>query len=154
MINLDIPLVNWIDQRKQDGMTPEEVQAFVTAKFDIETNDHIFETSAVKAFLVTNFLQELQHASGIPLTQMKMARMIAEQTLGIDWQEELQQMSAEKLKTKAEKLWLTSGFAPFLEKAIKNLMLEGSHRCLRNALEMSNRCLMELKEELRLQRGG
>lgn len=145
-------LVNWIDQRKPDGMTSEEVQAFVTAKFDIETTDRIFETSAVKAFLATNFLQALQPSSELPLPQMKMARLIAEQTLGIDWQEELQRISVDQLKAKAEKLWLTSGFAPFLEKAIKNLMLEGSHRCLRNALEMGQNCLMELKEELRLQR--
>ncbi len=140
-------LVNWIDQRKQDGMTPEEIHAFVTAKFNIETVGHIFETSAVKAFLAMNFLQELQHTPEISLTQMKSARMIAEQTLGIDWQEELQQISVEKLKLKAEKLWFTSGFTPFLEKVIKNLMLEGSHRCLRNALEMSQWCLIELRKE-------
>lgn len=147
-------LVNWIDQRKDDGMTPKEVREFVTHKFGIETTDRIFEISAIKAFLATNFLQELQRTPEIPLTQMKTARIIAEQTLGINWEHELQSVSVEKLKKNAEKLWEISGFALFLEKAIKNLMIEGAHRCLRNALGMSNQFLLELQNELKLQRQG
>jgi GTPase Era involved in 16S rRNA processing len=142
-------LVNKVDQRGRNAMSSEQVREFVSTTLDIDQDDHIFEISARKAFYATNFLRELQTCPNTPVAIMPSARTLAEQTLGIDWEEELETITPEKLTAKAEKLWNQSGFAPFLEKAVGALMAQGSHRCMRAALEINNRCLAELSNDLK-----
>lgn len=65
----------------------------------------MFEISAIKAFCATNLLRKLQDNPNVALPQMEIAPDIAEKILGTDWEEELQNISAEKLKSEAEELW-------------------------------------------------
>jgi GTPase Era involved in 16S rRNA processing len=143
-------LINKIDQRGMGSnyMTTDQVLQFVNTNFGISNPEQIFEISALNALLATQFLRELEKNPETPIAQLETAPALAKATLGLDWQEELTQISAEKLKAKAEKLWQLSGFSAFLEKSIRTLRSEGTHRCMRNALELSSNCLSKLYADI------
>ncbi len=146
-------LVNKVDQRKHGDMTPEQVRQFVAAEFgigDAPKSDRVFEISARWAFSATSFLVELQQQKDVKLQQMQSARSLAQDLFPLDWEEELEEMTAEELQRKAEKLWKKSGFAPFLEKAIASLMAEAAPRSLLSSLRLSRSRLVELREDIQL----
>jgi GTPase SAR1 family protein len=143
-------LINKIDQRGigSNYMTTDQVLQFVNTNFGISNPEQIFEISAINALLATQFLREIEKYPETSIAQLETAPALAKATLGLDWQEELTQISAEKLKAKAEKLWQLSGFAAFLEKSIRTPITEGTHRGMRNALELSSNCLSKLYADL------
>jgi len=137
-------LVNWIDLRKKGDMTQEEVREFVASKFGITDKDHIFEISAKRAFIATNFLRELQTQPDIAVSEMETSESLAIETLGQRWEEKLKSINTAELKNEANYLWDNSGFAPFLENAMKTLITESPHKCMRTAIETGKNCLSRL----------
>lgn len=75
---------------------------------------------------------------------------MAQEVLGIDWEEELKDLTAEKLQRKAERLWKKSGFDPFLNGAINALMAEAAPRCIISALKVACGRLAELGDDVQL----
>ncbi len=146
-------LVNKVDQRRKGDMTPEQVQQFVLADLELSQADdlsRVFEVSAIRAFAATKFLRELEGHPEQKPSQMSAAETLAREVYGIDWEEELEEVSAEILVKKARKLWQKSGFAPFLRQAIAALMASAAPRSLISALNLSRRRLLELKDDLNL----
>jgi len=146
-------LINKIDQRREgDPMTPEMVQKFVEADLGLGEaghTKHIFEISARRAFSASSFLQELEQNSEVsPQALQKASRSLAQEVFGIDWEEELEDATAEDLKRKAERLWKKSGFAPFLEEAISALMAEAAPRCIKGALDLAGNRLKRLQNDV------
>jgi len=149
-------LVNKVDQRTdQDPMTPEKVKQFVQADLglgDSSDAERVFEVAARWAFCAANFLSEMQRNPGISKEEMKTtARALAQQVFGIDWEEDFENSSLEELKIKAERLWeKKSGFKPFLENAISVLMESAAPRCIESALNLSQKHLEELRDDVQL----
>jgi Dynamin family len=143
-------LINKVDQRRDGDMNPEQVQQFVAAEFGIGDAGRVFEISARRAFTSASFLVELQHNPGVNLTEMKIAKALAQEVFGIDWEEELEEVTAEDLQRKAEKLWKKSGFDPFLNGAINALMAEAAPRCIMSALKIARGRLAELSNDVQL----
>jgi hypothetical protein len=151
-------LVNKVDRRRQADMTPEQVRDFVIA--DLELTDmeveraaqtkRIFEVSAIRAFAATQFLLELKQNPDAQLLEMTSVGTLAQEVFGIDWDEEIEDVTIKILAKKAEKLWKKSGFAPFLDEAISSLMGTAAPRCLMNALNLSHHRLLELRDDLSL----
>lgn len=81
---------------------------------------------------------------------MKTARSLAQEVFGIDWEEELEEAILEDLKSKANRLWKKSGFDPFLNGAINNLMAEAAPRCILSALKITRSRLMEVNKAVQL----
>ena len=146
-------LVNKIDCRRKGDMTSEQVKDYVLADLELsEANDsgRIFEVSAIRAFAATEFLLELKQRPGVQLLQMNSIESLAQQVFGIDWDEELEDITVEILAQKAKKLWHKSGFAPFLNQAIAALMANAAPECLTAALNLSRYRLLELRDDLNL----
>ncbi|MGI8503995.1 MAG: dynamin family protein [Hassallia sp.] len=146
-------LINKVDQRRDGDMNPEQVQQFVAAEFVIgDTGDagRVFEISARRAFTSASFLVELQHNYGVNIADMKTAKALALEVFGMDWEEELEESTAEELKRKAERLWKKSGFEPFLNGAITALMAEAAPRCIMSALKIARGRLAELSNDVQL----
>jgi hypothetical protein len=146
-------LVNKIDQRRPGDMTSEQVKEFVVADLGLNSEDdhnRVFEVAAVRAFAATKFLLEIQQNPGIQLLEIKSLTSLAQEVLGIDWDEELNDINVEILSKKAQKLWHKSGFAPFVESAIAALMLNAAPQCLSNALNLSRNHLLAIKDDLNL----
>jgi hypothetical protein len=147
-------LINKVDQRtEQDPMTSEKVQQFVQADLglgDSSDAERVFEVAARWAFCAANFLSEMQRNPGITKKEMKTARALAEQVFGIEWEEDFEDCSLEKLQNKADKLWDKSGFKPFLENAISVLMESAAPRCIESALNLSQKRLEELRDDIQL----
>jgi hypothetical protein len=134
-------------------MTPEQVKQFVLADLELtqlEENNRVFEVAAIRAFTATKFLLELQQHPQIKPEAMATAEALAQEVFGIDWEEELETASVEILAKKAGTLWKKSGFAPFLDQAIKALMISAAPRCLNSALNLSRHRLLELKDDLNI----
>ena len=146
-------LVNKIDQRRQGDMTPEQVKDFVIADLGLNSDndsDRVFEVAAIRAFAATKFLLEIQQNPGIQLLEIKSLTSLAQEVLGIDWDEELDDITVEILVQKARKLWHKSGFAPLMERAVAALMTNAAPQCLTNALNLSRNHLLAIKDDLNL----
>ena len=146
-------LVNKVDQRRQGDMTTEQVKDFVYADLNLSKSsdsDRIFEISARQAFSATKFLLELQQNPGIGIPEMITREDLAQEVLGIDWEEELETIKVEELKRKANKLLKKSGFTPFLKKAIKALRKSAALKCISSALNRCHGLLRILKNDLNL----
>ncbi|MEM7760068.1 MAG: dynamin family protein, partial [Cyanobacteria bacterium P01_A01_bin.40] len=144
-------LVNKIDQRRPGDMTPEQVKEFVVADLGLNPeHSHVFEIAAVRAFTATKFLLEVQQNPQIQLLEIKSLATLAQEVLGIDWDEELDDITVKILTKKAQKLWRKSGFMSFLERAIAGLMKNAAPRCLNNALNLSRNNLLAIRDDLNL----
>lgn len=151
-------LINKVDQRTESDLTPdlnpEQVRQFVAAEFGIGNagENRVFEIAARWAFCATNFLQEIEQHPNASIAEMKTARALAQQVNGIDWEDDLKEATPNQLKKKAEKLWEKSGFTPFLDKAINIILKQAAPLCIKNALKLSKNRLMELSDDVNLQR--
>ncbi len=146
-------VVNKVDQRRKGDMTSEQIKDFVIA--DLELNgsnveNRIFEVSAIRAFAATQFLLEVQQNPKIQLLEIASLETVAQEVFGIDWEEEIEDVTVKFLAQKALKLWKKSGFSPFLQQAISTLMESAAPRCLMSALNLSRYRLLELKDDLSL----
>ena len=145
-------LVNKIDQRREgDPMTSERIQQFIESDLGLREagyTNHIFEIAARRAFSASSFMQELEQNLEAKPQAMQAAHSLAQEVFGIDWEEELEDATAEGLRRKAERLWQKSGFAPFLEKAISALMAEAAPRCMEAALILSGDRLKRLRNDV------
>ncbi|MCC0177235.1 dynamin family protein [Waterburya agarophytonicola K14] len=144
--------INKIDQRRQGDMTKEQVKQFVVADLGLTNNDNdrIFEMAAIRAFSATKFLLEVQQNPKIQLLQIKSLTSLAQEVLGIDWDEELEDITVKIMAQKAGKLWRKSGFAPFIESAISTLIGNAAPKCINNALNLSRSHLLSIKDDLNL----
>lgn len=146
-------LVNKIDQRRQGDMTPEQVKEFTIADLGLNAErdrDRVFEVAAIRAFTATKFLLEVQQNPQIKLLEIKSLSSLAQEVLGIDWDEELDDITVKILVKKARKLWRKSGFAPFFSSAIATLMENAAPQCLSNALNLSRHHLLSIRDDLNL----
>ena len=143
-------LINKVDQRSDNDMTPDQVRQFVATEFgigDSDDTDRVFEIAARGAFCATNFQLELQQHPEIDIAEMKTVRALAQQALGSRWEAKLKKASVEDLQEEAEYLWQTSGFVPFLDKAINALIENAAPRCMESALNISLSHLVELRNQ-------
>ncbi len=146
-------LVNKVDCRRKGDMTPEQVKDFVMADLELsqmEDSGRIFEVSAIRAFAATSFLLELKQRPGVQLLEMNSIETLAQEVFGIDWDEELEDVTVAILAKKAQKLWKKSGFAPFIDQAIAALIANAAPKCLAGALNLSRHRLLELRDDLNL----
>ena len=144
-------LINKIDQRRQGDMTPEQVREFVAADLGLKNDSNrVFEVAAIRAFTATRFLLEVQQNTKIQLLEIKSLTSLAQEVLGIDWDEELEDITVKIMAKKAGKLWRKSGFAPFIESAIATLIANAAPRCLNNALNLSRNHLLSIRDDLNL----
>ena len=150
-------LINKIDQRRRGDLTPAQVQQLVKAEFKLpHRSDRIFEVSARWAFAAANFLREFSQVSHSQIShteilQLPSSRALAQEVLGIDWEEELPFLSVEQLAQKADRLWQKSGFPAFLSQAIPALVAQATPRCLRSALTLAHHHLQILQDDVQLQ---
>ncbi|MEM8830475.1 MAG: dynamin family protein [Cyanobacteria bacterium P01_G01_bin.19] len=144
-------LVNKIDQRREGDMTPEQVREFVAADLGLKNDrNRVFEVAAIRAFTATKFLLEVQQNPRIQLLEIQSLTSLAQEVLGIDWDEELEDITVKVMAKKAGKLWRKSGFAPFIESAIATLIANAAPQCLSNALTLSRHHLLSIRDDLNL----
>jgi len=150
-------LVNKIDQRRDGDMNSEQVKEFILADLGINTEDqknHVFEVAAIRAFTAAKFLLEVQQNPKIKLLEIKSLGSLAKEVLGIDWDEELEDITVKIMAKKAIKLWRKSGFAPFMDSAISALMTNVAPQCLVKALNLSRNHLLAIKDDLSLRQNA
>lgn len=143
-------LINKIDQRIDNDMTPEQVRQFVTGEFgigDSADKERVFEIAARRAFYATNFRLEHQEHPGIDIAEMKTAQALAKQAFGDMWEVIFKSASVDQMESAAQSVWEKSGFAPFLDKAINALVESAAPRCMRSALNLSRSHLVKLRNQ-------
>jgi predicted GTPase len=164
-------LVNKIDQRDElTDMTSDQLIQFVDANLglfessNIRTTNRVFECSAKRAFSAANFIQELQQPKAVSISQMRTAKafnqeMFTEMGRGelkreqienffsifkLEDTEELDTEKKQQLQKFAEKLWHSSGFESFLEKAITVLVNTTVPKVIKNTTKKTQKNLNDL----------
>ncbi len=146
-------LINKADQRRDGDMSPREVQNFVASEFGLHSHNLdkvVFEISARRAFSANSFFKFVKDQEMESLDEarhLKPVRLLAEEVLGIDWEEELEEMDLDDLIRKAQRLWKKSQFESFISNAIRALMENAAPRTINSALHLSRNRLTELKSE-------
>jgi len=144
-------LVNKIDQRSpNDPMTSEKIREFIAAQFNIGTNEDsgkVFEVSGNRAFCASKFRQERKERKTVAISELKTAEDLAFQVYPIDWKEQLQEVMLPQLDRQAIRLWNNSGFTPFIEKAINNLLANVSPRVFKTSLNSTYNRLLSTKND-------
>jgi Dynamin family len=149
-------LINKIDQRKEKGMTKEQVLEFVNSKFGIEAStDRVFEISASRAAYASNFLAELRLNPSISDPKsMKTSEPLARQAFGDMWEDEFPEATIERMIKASDRIWSKSGFTEFLEKAIAALMAQAAPRTLLYALNDVRNRLKSLQDSINIQKNS
>lgn len=164
-------LVNKIDQRDElTDMTSDQLIQFVDANLglfessNIRTTNRVFECSAKRALSAANFIQELQQPKAVSISQMRTAKafnqeMFTEMGRGelkreqienffsifkLEDTEELDTEKKQQLQKFAEKLWHSSGFESFLEKAITVLVNTTVPKVIKNTTKKTQKNLNDL----------
>ncbi|NEO53454.1 MAG: hypothetical protein F6K54_10390 [Okeania sp. SIO3B5] len=152
-------LVNKVDQRRKDDMSPEDIQNFVVSDFGIDSSrakDTIFEISARRAFSAAYFFKTINDNS-FSLEELKkqnVVRLLAEESFGIDWEEELESADQEFLEKKANRIWEKSKFGTFIDNAINDLMTRAAPLAIEKELNHIYRLLGEIKSNSNLRKSA
>jgi len=149
-------LVNKVDQRRDGDMTPNIVKQFVFNDLKLsesENTDKVFEISARKAFCANRFLLDLQNQD-IDTKQkasiMPSSKTLAQEVFGMDWEEDLEEVTIKQLQKKANKLKEKSGFNIFLSQTISVLMENAAPKCLKSSLNIAYNHLISVRDEVKL----
>ncbi|MBS9389375.1 MAG: dynamin family protein [Dolichospermum sp. WA123] len=114
-------IINRIDTRKKGDLTTEETLNLVQTQYEI-TKDRIFETSALRAFLATNFQREKKIFEPTELRKSEGFKSLGEAYYGDSWEDRKEDISLSEMDKASDKYWQKSGFADFMEKAIAPLV--------------------------------
>ncbi|NEP81617.1 MAG: hypothetical protein F6K39_27730 [Okeania sp. SIO3B3] len=145
-------LVNKVDQRRRGDMSPEDIQNFVVSEFGIDSSrakDTVFEISARRAFSAASFVKTINNNS-FSLEELKnqnTVRLLAEESFGIDWEEELESADREFLEQKANRMWEKSKFGTFIDNAINALMAKAAPLAIEKELNLVSSLLAKIKDE-------
>jgi hypothetical protein len=118
-------IVNRIDTRKKGDLTTEETLNLVQTQYEI-TKERIFETSALRAFLATNFQREKKIFEPTELRKSESFNSLGEAYYGDSWEDQKENISLSEMDKAANKYWQKSGFADFMEKAIAPLVTDAA----------------------------
>ena len=114
-------IVNRIDTRKKGDLTTEETLNLVQTQYEI-TKDRIFETSALRAFLATNFRRERRILEPTELRESESFNSLGEAYYGDSWEDRKENIFLSEMDNASDKYWQKSGFADFTKKAITPLV--------------------------------
>lgn len=149
-------LVNKVDQRRDGDMTPNIVKQFVFNDLKLsesENTDKVFEISARKAFCANRFLLDLQNQdidTQKKASTMASSKTLAQEVFGMDWEEDLEEVTIKQLQKKANKLKEKSGFNIFLSQTISVLMENAAPKCLKSSLNIAYNHLIAVGDEVKL----
>jgi len=118
-------IVNRIDTRKKGDLTTEETLNLVQIQYEI-TKERIFETSALRAFLATNFRREKRICEPTELRKSESFKSLGEAYYGDSWEDQKENISLSEMDKASDKYWQKSGFADFMEKAIAPLVTDAA----------------------------
>lgn len=145
-------LVNKIDQRRAGDMSSEDAVEFVRAKFSLQDCSQVFEVSARWAFVYVAFLLELnsKRNADVPLRDWTTVTPMARELFPTDWEDELREITLEKLERKAKGLWDRSQFGQFLDVVTCRLMADVAPRAMRSAAKTALRYTQDLMNDASL----
>ncbi|MFM6199787.1 MAG: hypothetical protein ACKPE1_11725, partial [Dolichospermum sp.] len=123
-------IVNKIDDRdpnNPEDLTTEQVFDLVETKYEIDDpQNRVFEMSAIKGFLATNFQREKEIYQPIELRRRKSFEALGQKYCSDSWEDRKEDISLSEMDKAANKYWKKSGFADFMEKAIASLVKDAA----------------------------
>jgi hypothetical protein len=95
----------------------------VKTKYEIDDpQNRVFEMSAIKGFLATNFQREKKIYQPTELRKRKSFEALGQKYYSDSWEDRKEDISLSEMDKAANKYWQKSGFADFMEKAIAPLV--------------------------------
>ncbi|QJB43295.1 hypothetical protein [Dolichospermum flos-aquae] len=119
-------IVNKIDDRdpnNPEDLTTQQILNLVKTKYEIDDpQNRVFEMSAIKGFLATNFQREKEIYQPTELRKRKSFEALGQKYYSDSWEDRKENISLSEMDKAANKYWQKSGFADFMEKAIAPLV--------------------------------
>ncbi|UXE61837.1 MAG: dynamin family protein [Woronichinia naegeliana WA131] len=119
-------IVNKIDARdpnNPEDLTTQQILNLVKTKYEIDDpQNRVFEMSAIKGFLATNFQREKEIYQSTELRNSKSFEVLGQKYYNDSWEDRKEDISLSEMDKVANKYWQKSGFADFMEKAITPLV--------------------------------
>ena len=119
-------IVNKIDARdpnNPEDLTTQQILNLVKTKYEIDDpQNRVFEMSAIKGFLATNFQREKEIYQPTELRKRKSFEALGQKYYSDYWEDRKEDISSSEMDKAANKYWQKSGFADFMEKAIAPLV--------------------------------
>ena len=121
-------IVNKIDARDSNNpedLTTKQIFDLVKTKYEIDDpQNRVFEMSAIKGFLATNFQREKEIYQSTELRNSKSFEALGQKYYNDSWEDRKKDISLSEMDKAANKYWQRSGFADFMEKAIAPLVTD------------------------------
>lgn len=123
-------IVNKIDARdlnNAEDLTTEQIFDLVKTKYEIDDpQNRVFEMSAIKGFLATNFQREKEIYQSTELRNSKSFEALGQKYYNDSWEDRKEDISLSEMDKAANKYWQKSGFADFMEKAIAPIVTDAA----------------------------
>jgi predicted GTPase len=123
-------IVNKIDDRdpnNPEDLTAEQILSLVKTKYEVDDpQNRVFEMSAIKGFLATNFQREQEIYQPTELRKRKSFEALGQKYYSDSWEDRKEDISLSEMDKAANKYWQKSGFADFMEKAIAPLVTDAA----------------------------
>lgn len=147
-------LVNKVDQRRRGDMTTEEVRRFVEHAFQI-SQSHVFEVCAQRAYCAARFLKRASENLDNSWREWIETQELAQEILGVDWEETLAELSSNSFIEKAKRQWSDrSGFHQFCHRVINELMKMIAPKVIKESLNTAKGFLEFLLQDITLRRSA
>jgi predicted GTPase len=123
-------IVNKIDARdpnKPDDLTTKEILNLVKTKYEIDDpQNRVFEMSAIKGFLATNFQREKEIYQPTELRKRKSFEALGQKYYSNYWKTKKTTATIEEMQEVADEFLKDSGFVRFINKAIAPLVTDAA----------------------------
>ena len=123
-------IVNKIDARdpnNPEDLTTKQIFDLVKTQYEIDDpQNRVFEMSAIKGFLATNFQREKEIYQSTELRNSKSFEALGQKYYNDSWEDRKEDISLSEMDKAANKYWQKSGFADFMEKAIAPLVTDAA----------------------------
>lgn len=123
-------IVNKIDYRDPNNsnhLSSKQILNLVKTKYEIDDpQNRVFEMSAIKGFLATNFQREKEIYQSTELRNSKSFEALGQKYYNDSWEDRKEDISLSEMDKAANKYWQKSGFADFMEKAIAPLVTDAA----------------------------
>ncbi|MDV3001085.1 MAG: Clamp-binding protein CrfC [Chroococcopsis gigantea SAG 12.99] len=145
-------VVNKYDQRQlnsDNSLQEEEEQEDVRTRYKLSCDHKVFLVSAQKELYANSLLGIMENHPQMSidkLREIQSTRNFAEKYYGAEWEDRLNNLTKEKLRTAAENFKKASGFSTLLQQVFA-LLKDTEHTCMRTAVNIGSNSLNKLNNE-------
>ena len=146
-------IVNKVDQRGKEDLSPKQVIEFVHGDLGVKPAS-ILETQAKKGMIAKNYMVESRKNPQVPPKDLPTARIMVEKVIDAAWMVDSVLDNRENVERIAHDQWDQSGLRAVLEEVIAVLQANAAPRAMTSALRAVRHQIDEVQKYAAIRRGA